>query len=238
MTTGATVKGLAALDALILCGGLGTRLQVAVGDRPKALALVQGRPFIDILLDELISQGLQRFILCVGHMKEQIIRHLAGRHDASILYSEEAEPLGTGGAIHNALPLVSSDPFIVLNGDSFCRIDLTGMLNYHQQSGATLTVAVAPAGERRDAGTLEVDHDSRLRTFREKSGYGDSINAGIYLVNRSCTADWPTVYPFSLELDLLPRLIVQQPCFAFKALGEVHDIGTPERYQTAQDGLP
>lgn len=238
MTASAAERGLAAVDAVILCGGLGTRLQAVVGDRPKTLALVQGRPFIDILLDELIGQGLRRFILCIGHMKEQIVGHLARRHDAAFLYSEEDAPLGTGGAIHNALPLVASDPFLVLNGDSFCRVDLAGMLLFHRQSGSALTLAAAPAGQRRDAGTLQIGADGQLCAFQEKTGDSDSINAGIYLVNRSVTADWPAAYPFSLERDVLPRLIEQQPCFAFKALGEVYDIGTPDRYWKAQDGLP
>lgn len=237
-TASASSNALAAVDAIILCGGLGTRLQAVVDDRPKALALVQGKPFIDILLDELIDQGLRRFILCIGYMKEQIVGHLAERHDAVFLYSEETVPLGTGGAIRHALPLVSSDPFMVLNGDSLCRVNLAAMLHFHRQSGAALTLAAAPAGERRDAGTLKISPDSRLRAFEEKSGSGDSINAGIYLMNRSSTADWPLTYPFSLERDALPQLIVQQPCFAFEAQGDVYDIGTPDRYRKAQGGLP
>ena len=234
----AAKHGLAKVDAMILCGGSGTRLQTVVADRPKALALVRGRPFIDIVLDELIGQGLQRFIFCVGHMREQIVRHVAKRHDATFVYSEESVPLGTGGAIHNALPLVTSDPFIVLNGDSFCRVDLEGMLNFHRRSSAALTLVAAPASLRRDAGALQINGDGRLGAFEEKSGTGASINAGIYLMNRACTAGWPAAYPFSLERDVMPRLIEQQPCFAFNALGEVYDIGTPDRYLAAQDGLP
>lgn len=238
MKRGTAEQQLAAIDALILCGGLGTRLQTVVGDRPKALALVQGRPFIDILLDELIAQGLRRFILCVGHMKDQIVGHLAARRDAVFMYSEEAVPLGTGGAIHHALPLVSSDPFMVLNGDSLCRVNLAAMLDFHLQSKSALTLAAAPVGGRRDAGTLKIDPDGRLLAFEEKSGSGDSINAGIYLIKRSSTTNWPSVYPFSLERDVMPKLIAQQSCFAFQALGNVYDIGTPDRYQKAQGGLP
>ena len=233
-----TTSNLETINAVILCGGLGTRLQTVVSDRPKALAPVQGRPFIDLLLDELIGQGLRRFILCVGHMQEQIISHLAERPGAEIQFSREDEPLGTGGAIYHALPLVTSDPFMVLNGDSFCRIDLKGMLGFHRQSGAALTLAAAPAGGRRDAGTLRIDSSDRLHGFEEKNGLGDSINAGIYLMDRRITHDWPAVYPFSLERDVLPDLVSKLPCLAFRTLGPVHDIGTPDRYQSAQNGLP
>ena len=233
-----TSASLAAVDAVILCGGLGTRLQSVVGDRPKAMALVLGRPFLDLLLDELVAQGLQRFILCVGHMREQIAAHLTTRTDAEFLCSEETEPLGTGGAVHNALGLVSSDPFMVLNGDSFCRIDLKDMLRFHQRSKAGLTLAAAPAGERRDAGTLEIAGDGRLLAFEEKAGAGERINAGIYLMDRRITALWPETYPYSLERDILPGLVRAYPCFAFNTLGPVHDIGTPDRYRSAQTGLP
>lgn len=238
MSKGKDEINLSTVDAVILCGGLGTRLQRVVGDRPKALAPVQGRPFIDFLLDELIGQGLRRFIMCVGHMKEQITGHLAQRHDAVFQFSQEAKPLGTGGAIHHALPLVTSDPFMVLNGDSICRVDLAGMLRSHRQSGAALTLAAAPKGERHDAGTVQIAPNGQLRAFEEKSSQGDTINAGIYLLNRRSTSDWPAAYPFSLERDVLPNLIGRQPCFAFKTQGEVHDIGTPDRYQSAQNGLP
>jgi NDP-sugar pyrophosphorylase family protein len=219
MSTGS----LATVDAVILCGGLGTRLQSVVGDRPKAMALVQGRPFLDLLLDELVAQGLQRFILCVGHMREQIAAHLTARTDAEFLCSEETEPLGTGGAVHHALGLVSSDPF---------------MLHFHQRSQAGLTLAAAPAGERRDAGTLEIAGDGRLLAFEEKAGAGERINAGIYLMDRRITALWPDTYPYSIERDILPGLVRSYPCFAFNTLGPVHDIGTPDRYRSAQAGLP
>ena len=87
-------------------------------------------------------------------------------------------------AIHNALPLVTSDPFMVQNGDSMCRVDLAGMLRSHRQNGAALTLAAAPKGERSDAGTLQIASNGQLLAFQEKAGLGDSINAGIYLMTR------------------------------------------------------
>ena len=229
---------LVVIDAVILCGGLGTRLQSVVADRPKAMAMVQGRPFLDIILDELIAQGIRRIILCVGFLKEQIIDHVSRRRDAEYLFAEEDRPLGTGGAIRNAMPLVHSEPFLVLNGDSFCRIDLADMLDNHLRSGAALTLAAAPAGSRRDGGNLQIAANRQLHTFEEKAGDGDSINAGIYLFRRAIAASWQLAYPFSLERDVLPQLVSAQPCFAYRLTGELIDIGTPDRYQKAQDGVP
>jgi NDP-sugar pyrophosphorylase family protein len=231
-------RELAVIDAVILCGGLGTRLKTVVADRPKAMAMVQGRPFLDIIVDELIAQGMRRFILCVGFLKEQIIDHVSQRRDAEYLFAEEDRPLGTGGAIRNAMPLVRSEPFLVLNGDSFCRIDLAGMLGYHLRNDAAMTLAAAPAGSRRDGGNLKIAANGQLHAFLEKTGAGDSINAGIYLFRRAIVASWQLAYPFSLERDVLPQLVSTQPCFAYRLTGEFIDIGTPDRYRQAQDGLP
>src|SRR5690349_21298843 len=111
---------LGAIDAAILCGGKGTRLQPVISDLPKGLAPVRGRALLDILVEDLVAQGLRRIILCVGHMKEQIISHFSGRRDADFLFSEETAPLGTGGAVKNAAEFIRSDPFLVMNGDSMC----------------------------------------------------------------------------------------------------------------------
>ena len=106
---------------MILVGGLGTSLQPALKDKPKCLALINGKPFIDILIDRCILQGLNRFIICVGHLKEQVIDHLDNRKDCEIIYSEEDKPLGTGGAIKKAHEYsVSNDTFII-NGDTILR---------------------------------------------------------------------------------------------------------------------
>ncbi len=226
------------IDAIILCGGLGARLQPVVADKPKALAKVRERAFLDILLDALRIQGLRRFILCVGYLREQIIKHYSARRDAEYVFSEEDHPLGTGGAIHHALPLVHSDSFLVLNGDSFCHIDLARMLAIHCEKRACATVAAASSGARKDGGTLQIDPDGRLLSFEEKAGAGDRMNAGIYLFNRSVLLEWPTEYPYSVERNIFPNLVKAHPCYAFPVTGEVLDIGTPERYEKAQTKFP
>ena len=118
------------IDTVILAGGLGTRLKSVLNDKPKCLAPINGKPFIDILLDYCIKQGFKRFILCVGYLKEQIIEYLNNRSDCEIIFSEEDEPLGTAGAIKNSEPFIKSDPILIMNGDSFINVqDIVMLIN-------------------------------------------------------------------------------------------------------------
>ena len=115
---------------MILAGGLGTRLQPVLKDKPKCLAPINGTPFIDILLADCIKQGLQRFILCVGYLKEQVIEHLSNRNDCEIIFSMEDKTLGTGGALKNAEPHIKSDPVLVMNGDSYVKYNINDLISW------------------------------------------------------------------------------------------------------------
>jgi D-glycero-alpha-D-manno-heptose 1-phosphate guanylyltransferase len=228
------------LDAVVLCGGKGARLQSALPDRPKALAPVGERALLDILVEDLVVQGVRRIILCVGYLKEQIIAHFSGRTEASFLFSEETAPLGTGGAVRNAARLIESDPLLIMNGDSLCRFDLQALLAFHQVNSAALTIVVAQDRERHDVGTIRLAQDRRIRVFSEKGnadGGPGYINAGIYLMRRGLIESWRRGDPLSLEYDVLPRLVASERCFGFVVSSQVIDIGTPERYQRAQGGL-
>ena len=229
---------LGSVDAVVLCGGKGTRLRTIISDRPKGLAPVRGRALLDILVDDVVAQGIRRVIFCVGHLKEQIIAHFSGRREADFVFSEETTPLGTGGAVKNAAGLIGSDPFLVMNGDSICRVDLHTLLEFHYTNGAELTIVVAQDRERGDAGAIGLATDSRIRSFNEKPLTGSTvpghINAGIYLVKRALLDSWPRAYPFSLEHDVFPQLVGNGRCFGFAVAGAVVDIGTPERYRRAQ----
>jgi len=137
------------IDVLILCGGKGTRLQSVVSDRPKSMADVEDRPFLDILIEYITLFGFRRIILCVGYMKDMIKNHyMAKDNHAQILYSEEDVPLGTGGAVKNARTLVHGDRFIVVNGDTFCSLDYRSMVAFHDEKNALVTVSLV-AQERR-----------------------------------------------------------------------------------------
>ena len=225
----------------MLCGGLGTRLREALPDKPKALAEVSGRPFLDILVDELKRQGLRRFVFCVGYGAEHIISRYGSRNDALFRFSKEDRPLGTGGALQHALQLIQSDPFIVVNGDSFCAVPLLKVLSRHHDNDALLTiVAVRPSG-RMDAGMIRADAENRIIEFNEKSGAPDAsggyVNAGIYAVGESARPYFAKAPPFSLEHDVFPAMIASGRCFIFPVPGPLVDIGTPERLRAAGELL-
>lgn len=224
-------------DVLILCGGLGSRLQPIIPDRPKGLAPVGGKPFLDILVEDLLRQGVRRFVFCVGHLKEQIIERYRDRDDAEYLFSEEDVPLGTGGAIQHALPLARSNPFLVMNGDSLCPVELAKFCSFHHAKEATASFVLAQVGERYDGGVVCLDDSLKVEFFMEKSGargrQGCFINAGIYLMQHDSIEFLRGTPPFSLEYDVFPALVKSRPCFGFVVGSELVDIGTPERYRLA-----
>jgi len=224
-------------EVLVLCGGQGTRLRSVVGDRPKGLADIAGRAFLDILVDELLAQGFRRLVLCTGYGAEQIEQHFARRTGAELLFSVEQKPLGTGGALRHALHLVRADTFAVVNGDSFCRVEYADLFRLHQRTRAAASVVLTPATERTDVGFAEVAADGRVVSFNEKQARAPLVNAGIYVLARQLIERQPAGAAFSLERELLPQAIRAGTCYGHIVPGPLVDIGTPERYAAAQVSL-
>jgi NDP-sugar pyrophosphorylase family protein len=221
------------IDVIILCGGKGERL-ASVGDgRPKALINVAGRPFIDILMDELLRYGLKRFILSVGYLREQIKSHFS-KTDILVEFSEEDVPLGTGGAIKKAAACAHSSSFLVLNGDSICRTDLLKFYNFHMEKNGIVSMVLATPLPEEDYGIVEMDESQRVTRFAEKtiSGPASLINAGIYFMKKDILSQMPGRDAFSLERELFPK-IVQMGCYGFPSESPMIDIGTPERLARA-----
>lgn len=224
-------------EVLILCGGLGTRLKPVLGDRPKGLASISGRPFLDILVDELLAQGFRRLVLCTGYGSEQIRQHFSRRINAEFLFSAEPQPLGTGGAVRHALPLVHADIFAVVNGDSFCRVEYADLFRLHERAHAAASVVLTPATGRTDVGFAELAPDGRVVSFNEKQASTPLVNAGIYVFARHLIERQPAGAAFSLERELLPQAIRAGTCYGHIVPGPLVDIGTPERYSAAQVSL-
>ena len=230
----------AALDVLVLAGGQGTRLRSVLSDRPKAMALIHGRPFLDRLIGHLAGLGFCRFILCVGYGAEFIQEYYAGPRDASreIDFSREAAPLGTGGAVKNAEPLITGGSFLVVNGDSFCQVDLHRFIAFHREKGSLVSMVLAPGEAGDDFGSVTVDPSNRITGFQEKevavSGW---INAGVYLFEKKVLARIPPDTAYSLERDLFPKLALRD-FYGFPTEEKLVDIGTPERFAKAQRMLP
>jgi D-glycero-alpha-D-manno-heptose 1-phosphate guanylyltransferase len=220
-------------DAVILCGGLGTRLRPVSGELPKALVPFAGRPFIDFLIESLLPFGFRRFVLCVGHLREKVRAHFQER-DYEVVLSEEEEPLGTGGALKNAAPLITGQCFLVMNGDSICPVDYNQFRTFHVHKGGILSLVLAKPQPGQDYGVIEVDDDQRVVRFREKNECHKAmfVNGGVYFMQRNLFDHMPDEARFSLEYDLFPN-ILSWGCYGFQTDAEVIDIGTPERYAEA-----
>jgi mannose-1-phosphate guanylyltransferase len=228
-------------DAILLCGGAGLRLRSVIGDAPKGMAVVAGRPFLELLLHQLSRHGFQRVILAVGYQNKAIHSHFSERAlGLELAYSVEASPLGTGGALRNAADLVRSESVLIMNGDSHTDVDLNNVADSHCETNADATVVLVPADGRGDGGSVRVDAFGRLARFNEKQGCADSpyLNAGIYILSRNILYEIPSGVPVSLEQELFPRWLAERKdIHAFVHQGKCVDIGTPERYRVAQDTL-
>lgn len=223
-------------DVVILCGGMGSRLRSVVNDRPKPMAEINRQPFLDILIDYFSGFGFRRFILCAGH-KSEVIRDYYTRNKGSLefIISDETSPLGTAGSIKNAEKLIRSDPFLVANGDSFCRLDLIKFYNFHCDRDALISMAVIESEDTADGGQVLLDDQKRIVGFEEKkheraSGF---INAGIYLFQKEILSAIPSEMKYSLECDVFPK-VLNQPCYAFLTDKNLIDIGTPQRLAFAE----
>jgi NDP-sugar pyrophosphorylase family protein len=230
------MEDLAHTAAIILAGGMGTRLRSAVSDRPKVLALVQRRPFLAYLLDQLGAAGVRQVVLCTGHLGEQVQATFGDCYgDLRLSYSQETSPLGTGGAARAALPSLASDPVFVLNGDSFCRADLPAMLTGHRARSAEATLLLVSVPDTKRYGSVRVDPSGLLAGFDEKGGDGGPgwINGGVYLINRRRMETIPSGRAVSIEREVFPAWI-GHGTYGFPSEGPFLDIGTPESYAAAE----
>ena len=198
------------ITAVILAGGLGTRLRPVVSDRPKVLAEVCGRPFLTYLLDQLQAAGAGEAVLSTGYLGEQIEAALGSCYRGLPLgYSQESAPLGTAGALRSALARPGSDPILVLNGDSYFDADLPDLLAHHRSHGARATLALARLDDTRRFGRVVLAADNRVTAFEEKGADEGAgwINAGIYVLARQLLETIPAGGPVSLERECFPAWI-------------------------------
>ena len=219
-------------DVFILCGGQGTRFQEIRDDIPKALAPINGKPFIDLLLDNLVKQGFQRIILGTGYLSEQLVEHIRHRNDAEYLISRETQPLGTGGAIRHALTLIKSKQILVLNGDSFINFSVYNLINFHKAQQAEATILLSTKTGGKDYGNVELDADCRVLSFQEKpkDDLAPLINAGVYCIERNLIQQYPEGSA-SIEGDWFPVWAQDKKLKGMISKEYCNDIGTKSRYQ-------
>jgi D-glycero-alpha-D-manno-heptose 1-phosphate guanylyltransferase len=229
------------MEAIVLAGGEGRRLQAVVRDLPKPMADIAGRPFLSWLLTRLNLQGVDRVILSVGYKAEAIQDYFQNAfNNAAIVYSVENEPLGTGGAIRLALEHCIEPQVIVMNGDTYADIELRGLLVARESSGADLTMAVTHLNDISRYGAVVVDKKTnRVVGFDEKQGSAAGyINAGTYCLRQDLFLKYPVPGKFSFERDFLPKHLAELNPVAFTAVRGFIDIGIPEDYALAQTVIP
>jgi NDP-sugar pyrophosphorylase family protein len=221
------------MKALILAGGEGHRLRSVLGDLPKCLARVQGRPFIEYQIELLKSQGIREFVLCVGLGANLVQRALGGgeRLGVSIEYSPEEKPLGTAGAIKNASPHIDGR-FFCGNGDTLVEFSLKDMEESHANAGAIGTILFRKA-DATGRGTIKIGQEGQVLGFAEKVQRDTAafINCGFYMMEKGILEHIPTEQRVSLEEEIFPKLLSSGlKLFAFPAHGAFVDIGTPGDY--------
>lgn len=225
------------IDAIILCGGKGERLNPIVSNKQKCVADILGKPFLDILIDDLISKGIRRIIFCAGYLSEQISDYANSRNDFDFEISIEKNLLGTGGALKNAAEFIKSEHFLVLNGDSFCPFDFNGFYKNHLDNKAIFSIVLSKIDNVSGYSSVEIDENGKLTGYifheRKNLNTGGLINAGIYFMRKDIFFHMPDRVNFSLEHDFFPNFL-DKNCYGFITDGEVIDIGTPERYLMAQ----
>lgn len=219
------------VPAVILCGGLGTRLRGVLGDRPKCLAPVGGRTYLDFFTAYLYRQGVDDFVFATGHGHAQVAAWLESEgRPWQWTISREDTPLGTGGALRLAARQVKTGYFLAFNGDTFLEVDCAGLAERHKAAGSALTLAAVEVADTAAFGRLEIS-DGFVADFREKGQSGPGlINGGAYAIERDFMTAQPEGY-LSLERDVL-----MQPGFrpaAFHTHGRFLDIGTPENLAAA-----
>ena len=226
--------------AFILAGGLGTRLASVLPDCPKALAPVGGRPFLDILFDQLLALGIDRVVLLLGSRSAAILQFVEerterrrGQPDVHVRTSIESSPLGTGGAVKLASRFADA-PFFLLNGDTYLDFDAAELSAYHREKKALVTLAASAQQDTSRFGRLEVSADGFVVGFREKTASSEPglINGGVYLMEQAILSLIPDGRAVSLEQETFPSILAQGGRIAALAQqGSFFDIGTPDSYK-------
>lgn len=222
-------------EAIILAGGLGTRLQASVPDVPKCLAPINGRPFIDYLIDFLIAQQIRRFIFSLGYRHEMIIDHIQSYYpNMDSVFVIEASPLGTGGAIRLSAENALQEDVVIVNGDTLYKTDLAEMLSLQVEKKADCTLALKPMKNFERYGSVELATDLRIIQFHEKKKRTDGlINGGVYLLHVPAFLKHPWPEKFSFEKDFLE--VKKNEWKLYGAVQDKYfiDIGIPEDFQRA-----
>ena len=230
--------------ALILAGGFGTRLRSVVNDIPKPMADINGKPFLSYLFDYILNRGagIKELILSVGYKHERIIDYYGNKYRTlNLKYTIEDKPLGTGGAIKNAINRFDgNNEILILNGDTFFNIDIKKLYEFHRNKNSALTIALKKMENSDRYGFIEININGKIIKFFEK-GHGrvmsGFINGGIYILNKSFLdnlENLENLYSFSFEKDIIERYYDCGKFYGINFNDCFIDIGVPEDYERAK----
>jgi len=223
------------VSAFILAGGLGTRLRQVVRDRPKPMAPVDGRPFLEILVFCLAQKGVRDFVFLTGYRGNAIEEHFVEHRPpgVSIAFCREEEPLGTGGAVKHA-ERFAGDPTLLVNGDTYFDCDLKALYDFHTDRRPLVTLSLRGVRDVSRYGSVTVDDRGFITGFREK-GEGPAraglINAGVSMLSMPFIKSLPSGRAFSMERDVFPEVARSGKMAGLRQNGDFFDIGTPESYE-------
>lgn len=221
-------------EAVILAGGLGTRLQSVVNDRPKCMALVAEQPFLKYLFDDLEKKGFAHVVLSLGYKSDIVLEWISGmNYSFEISYVIEDEPLGTGGAILFASQKIKGDLFFVLNGDTYFDVNTSDLVDFQALHNADISIGLKPMLDFDRYGSVEIDNSTRIIRFNEKQYQKEGlINGGVYLVNKKVLRDNKQAR-FSFEKDILENKIDSLKIYGLIQDKYFIDIGIPTDYKKA-----
>ncbi|MBC7827190.1 MAG: nucleotidyltransferase family protein [Chitinophagaceae bacterium] len=226
-------------EAIVLAGGLGTRLRSVVPDLPKCMAAVAGKPFLYYVIVYFQKQGIEKFILSLGYKHEIIEEYIAKEFgNKNFIFSVENEPLGTGGAIRTGCNHSTEKTVLVLNGDTFFKVNLDKLAPFHQICGAHCTLSLKPMKSFERYGVVQLNKDYSIQDFQEKKYYDEGlINGGVYALDVLKFQQENLPEKFSFEKDYLESLYTQRRIFGVIQDEYFIDIGIPEDYERAQREL-
>lgn len=222
--------------AIILAGGLGTRLRGLIGDMPKPLAPVQGRPFIAWQLDDLVAQGMKRIVLATGYRSDQF-RAVLGETwcGVRLVHAAEPHPLGTGGAIAHASQYTEGEEAFVINGDTYLQLDLRNFSRRMHDCGAPAGMALAQVVDAARYGAVSAE-SGLVKQINEKGHAGPGlISAGWYWLSGTALRRLPEGATYSFEYAVLPLWIAAGDVAAYSETSGFIDIGVPTDYRMAQN---
>jgi len=223
-------------SAIILAGGMGTRLKSVIQDMPKPMAPVKGHPFLTYVLDYLAAYGITDVVLSVGYKYEVILKYFGYKYkNISLRYSIEHEPLGTGGAIYRATKLLQEPTFFALNGDSLFKVDLKMLADFAVNKEAEVALALKEMWDIDRYGIVDIDESQQVKAFREKQQAAHGlINGGVYWMTRKAFEVEAFPKRFSFEKDFLEKHTDTLKMYACPLEGYFIDIGIPTDYAKAQ----